>query len=290
MIWLTGNKGMLGSDVEQKLSAREKSFIVSDREVDITDISCIESFLSKKNCTSLHYIINCAAYTAVDKAESEPENAFSLNSIGPGNLAKVAKKTGAALIHISTDYVFDGTKADSYNEDDPTNPLSVYGKSKLEGEKNIQNEIEHYFILRTAWLYGKNGKNFIKTMIALFEKRDELSIVADQKGNPSYTKDLADVIMVIINRHSNKYGIYHVTNAGETTWFNLAKEILKYCKEKAKITKDVRLLPITTKEYPTPATRPANSCLNKAKLKDQLGIEMRLWTTALYDFLEQENW
>lgn len=280
---------MLGSDVEQLLHQSKKEYIASDCEVDITDILCLESFLCEHSNESIDYIVNCAAYTAVDMAEKEEEKAFKLNSEGPRNLAGIALKTGAVLIHLSTDYVFDGKKQGMYDEDDPVNPINVYGKSKLRGETCIQTETECYFILRTAWLYGKNGKNFVKTMIKLFKEKDELKIVNDQTGNPTYTQDLARVIMTIINSKSDHYGIYHVTNKGQTTWYEFAKSIYTYGKEKGLINRDVTILPISSREYQTPAKRPDNSCLSKEKLKKQLGIVMRSWEEALYDYLGDED-
>jgi dTDP-4-dehydrorhamnose reductase len=290
VIWLIGNNGMLGSDVEHILSQRGFNYCATDQEVDITDMACLDSFLSENRIGSINYIINCAAYTAVDLAEKESEKAFKLNAEGPGNLAKIAQKRGSALIHISTDYVFDGEKEAPYIEDDPPHPLGVYGKSKLEGEKHVQMAIERHFILRTAWLYGKNGKNFVQTIIKRLKERDELNIVNDQTGNPTCTKDLANVIMTIIERSLCDYGIYHVTNEGQTTWYGFAEEIYRYIKKKGIITHDKTILPIASSEYQTPAKRPKNSSLGKEKLKTQLGITLRPWQEALYEYLSSENW
>jgi dTDP-4-dehydrorhamnose reductase len=290
MIWLTGKAGMLGSDVEQLLLQSKKEYMATDCEVDITAVPALESFLCEQGIKSLQYIINCAAYTAVDLAEKECEKAFTLNGVGPRNLAEIARKTGAVLVHISTDYVFDGTKQGMYREDDPTNPINVYGKSKLEGETGVRKETEHFFILRTAWLYGKNRKNFVKTMIRLFKEKDDLRIVNDQTGNPTCTEDLARVIMTIINRNSSSYGIYNVTNEGKTTWYNFAQSIYNYGKKMGFIHRDVVIHPVPASDYNTPAKRPGNSCLSKEKLKKQLGIVMRPWEAALYDFLDRMNY
>jgi dTDP-4-dehydrorhamnose reductase len=290
VIWLIGNAGMLGHDVEQLLSQRGFDYCATDREVDITDISCLDSYMSKNRMTSINYIINCAAYTAVDMAESESEKAFKLNAEGPRHLAEIAQKKGATLIHISTDYVFDGEKETPYDEDDTPHPLGVYGKSKLEGEKLVQTESDHYFILRTAWLFGKNGKNFVKTIVKLLKERDELRIVNDQRGSPTYTKDLAEVIVTIIEKSLHSHGIYNVTNEGQTTWYGFAKEIYRYVREKGIITRDTQMIPIASSEYKTPAQRPKNSSLCKEKLKNQLGITLRPWQEALYEYLSGENW
>jgi dTDP-4-dehydrorhamnose reductase len=290
MIWLVGNRGMLGTDVEHMLSRSGKEYTVTDREVDITTLSALESFMSDQKVTDLSYIINCAAYTAVDKAENEEDKAFRLNAEGPRNLAKIARETGAVLIHLSTDYVFDGKKQGTYREDDPVHPLNVYGKSKLEGEIHVQKEMTRFFIFRTAWLYGRNGNNFVKTMIRLFKEKDELTVVSDQTGNPTCTKDCAEVILEIINSDADAFGIYHVTNQGKTSWYEFARYIYEYGKQKGFIHRDVTLRPIPAQEYRTPAARPYNSCLCKEKLKKNLGIIMRPWEEALDDYLDQEEW
>lgn len=222
MIWLIGNKGMLGTDVEILLKKEGMDYIASDQEIDITNVEELQKFAQSKPIT---WIINCAAYTAVDKAEDEPELAFKINSDGPQNIAEIANQKSAKLIHISTDYVFDGIKEDAYTEADAPNPLGVYGASKLLGEENIQNNLNEYFILRTAWLYGKNGNNFVYTMLRLFKERDEISVVDDQYGSPTYVQDLAVAILAIIHFNSDAYGIYHFTNEGKITWYDFAREI-----------------------------------------------------------------
>lgn len=283
MIWLIGNKGMLGSDVDFFLKETHKDYTASDIEVDITDLEQLKRFISDKK---IDWIINCSAYTAVDKAEDEPEKAFKINTEGALNIAKIAREKEAKLIHISTDYVFDGEKNGSYTEDDDPNPMGAYGKSKLEGEKNIQNLIEKYFIFRTAWLYGKNGNNFVYTMLRLFKEKEAVKVVSNQWGTPTHTKDLAGTIIKIIQDKSDKYGIYHFTNEGRTNWYEFAKEIYERAKKHKLIKKNINIIPITTEEYPTKAVRPKNTYMSKEKIKSSFGLNIRDWGNSLEDFLK----
>jgi len=204
MIWLIGNKGMLGTEVESLLIKYRLPYVATDREIDITDCRALRQFSEDKQ---LYWIINCAAYTAVDKAENEPDLAFKLNADGPLNIARIAGEKQAKLIHISTDYVFDGTKEGAYVEKDSPNPISVYGGSKYEGEKNIQKSLNEYFILRSAWLYGKHGNNFVHTMLRFFREKVEIRVVGDQWGSPTYAPDLAEAILGIVMMNSEAYGI-----------------------------------------------------------------------------------
>jgi dTDP-4-dehydrorhamnose reductase len=284
MIWLIGNKGMLGSDVESLLQDSDMEYLSSDLEVDITGIEQLKAFVFGKK---IDYIINCAAYTAVDKAEDEPERAFRINAEGVANIATIAKEKNAVLIHISTDYVFDGEKQGPYTEEDKPNPTGVYGKSKLEGELHIQNILKQYYIVRTAWLYGLHGKNFIYTMLRLFKEKESLKVVSDQWGSPTYTRDLAEVIIKIINSKSSEYGIYHFTNVGRTNWYQFAKSIHTRAKEIGIITRDIDLLPVTTWEYPTKAKRPQNSYLSKDKIKTVFDFHITQWEDALNNFLNK---
>jgi len=284
MIWLIGNRGMLGSDVEELLSYGNMDFIVTDIDVDITDYRALNSFASERK---IDWIINCAAYTAVDRAEDEPEKAFMVNADGPKNIAKIAFDKGAKLIHISTDYVFDGKKDATYTEDDVPDPLCVYGKSKLAGERNIQSLTDTYFIVRTEWLYGKNGNNFVHTMLKLFDERDTVSVVEDQWGSPTYSKDLANAIFRIVKKESVGYGIYHFTNEGKTNWYGFAKEIYERARERGLLNRECSLVPIKTQEYPTKAVRPKNSCLSKDKIKTVFELEIRDWKNALMDFIDE---
>jgi dTDP-4-dehydrorhamnose reductase len=231
MIWLIGNKGMLGNDVEKLLKERGLTYWVSDKEVDISDYKALEKFGKDK---TIKWVINCAGYTKVDKAEEEIDEAFRINKDGARNIALFSAKRQIRLIHISTDYVFDGRKEGNailYREGDKTNPINIYGKSKLAGEEEIKNILEEYFVIRTAWLYGLKGNNFIYTMLRLFKERDLVKVVEDQWGSPTYTVDLAKVISKTIEDDSVSYGIYHFTNEGMTSWYEFARTIFEKVKK-----------------------------------------------------------
>jgi len=284
MIWLIGNKGMLGTEVETLLKNEGLPYIATDQEIDISNIDELQKFAQSK---PINWIVNCAAYTAVDKAEDEPELAFKINADGPQNIAAIAKQKGAKLIHISTDYVFDGTKKDAYTETDAPNPLGVYGASKLLGEDNIKKTLNEYFILRTAWLYGKYGNNFVYTMLRLFKERDEIRVVGDQYGSPTYAPDLAVAILAILHCNSDAYGIYHFTNEGKITWYDFAREIHRICNltQNTKL-KTQNLRNILSKDYPIKAKRPQNSCLSKKNIEKTFNINIRPWQNGLNDFLK----
>jgi len=278
MIWLIGNNGMLGTDVEKLLNRHSLPCITSDIDVDITDYGKLKAFADRYQ---VDWIINCSAYTAVDAAEDERDRAFQINADGVLNIARIAQEKGAVLIHVSTDYVFDGEKPDTYHEDDATNPIGAYGESKLAGELFISSAMERYFILRTAWLYGVTGKNFVHTMIRLFGERDEVRVVADQWGSPTYTGDLAAAIVSIVELNATRYGIYHYTNEGKTNWHEFATEIYARARRHGLIDRDVRIVAITTAEYPTKTRRPRNSYLSKEKIIRELGVQCRDWRAAL---------
>ncbi len=284
MIWLIGNKGMLGSDVELLLNENRFDYLSSDIEVDITRYEHLRDFVSDKK---INWIINCSAYTAVDQAEDEPDKAFQINAEGVSNIARIAKEKNTVLIHISTDYIFDGEKQGPYTEEDEPNPTGVYGKSKHQGELHIQNILKQYYIVRTAWLYGLHGNNFVYTMLKLFNEKESLKVVSDQWGSPTYTKDLAEAIIKIVNNKSNDYGIYHFTNEGRTNWYDFAKSIYTRAKEIGIITRHIDLLPVTTAEYPTKAKRPRNSYLSKDKIKSIFDIHINRWEDALNTFLNK---
>ena len=286
MIWLIGNKGMLGQDAEKLFKRKRLSYLASDKEVDITNYQILQEFT--KNI-KLEWIINCSGYTEVDKAEKEIEKAFLINRDGVRNISKIAIAKQAKLIHISTDYVFNGKKDThlSYTEDDKTEPINLYGESKLAGEREIKENLKKYFILRTAWLYGIGGKNFVSTMLKLFKEKEEIKVVSDQWGSPTYTVDLAKGILEIINNDSDKFGIYHFTNEGVTNWYEFAREIYRKSKKLGIIdsNKEVKIRSIETKEYPTPAQRPKWSALSNEKIKRELNLDIRNWEDALTDFL-----
>lgn len=287
MIWLIGNKGMLGNDVEKLLKERWLTHWASDNEVDISDYKAMEKFGKDKK---IKWVINCAGYTKVDKAEEEVDEAFRINKDGVRNIALFSAKRQIRLIHISTDYVFDGRQeggAVVYREDDKTNPINIYGKSKLAGEEEIKKILEKYFIIRTAWLYGAKGNNFVYTMLRLFKERDLVKVVEDQWGSPTYTVDLAGAILKTIENDSISYGIYHFTNEGMTNWYEFAKAIYKKAKRLGLIedNKKVEIQPIKTEDYPTAARRPRFSILSKEKIKREFDLRVRDWDKALEDFL-----
>jgi len=292
MVWVIGNKGMLGSEIVRQLEQNEISFIGTDREVDITNQSELDGFAAKNS--GINWIINCAAYTAVEKAETEQELAEKLNATGAGNIAKTASNIGAKMIHISTDYVFDGTGKTPYTEIMPIAPLGVYGRTKAEGEKLVQETLPDSYIFRTAWLYGPRGKNFVFTMVNLMNTRSEITVVNDQYGSPTCTIDLARYIIMVIlggqeipgNPHPNVMpGIYHCTGEGETTWYDFACEIYKIGKEKGLITNECNVKPCSTEEYGAKVERPAYSVLSKAKLKKALQTKLPTWQESLRAFM-----
>ena len=271
-VLVTGSNGQLGKELQQlseKAGTPFRFFFTDFDMLDITDTEQVNYFVDEN---SIEYIINCAAYTAVDKAETDEETAYKVNCTGAENLAK----SGAKIIHISTDYVFDGTANTPYNEDAVTNPLSVYGKSKLKGEEVIKEFARDWMIIRTSWLYSEFGSNFVKTMLRLMNERDELNIVADQHGTPTYAADLAEMIFVILESDEWKSGIYHFSNLGETTWFGFTEKI----KELATIN-GCRLNPIPTSEYKTAAARPMYSVLDKSKIQSAFSVIIPQWENGL---------
>jgi dTDP-4-dehydrorhamnose reductase len=274
-ILVTGGNGQLAScikDVEKQYD--DLNIIYTDHlELDICNLNQIQTFF--KSNPQIDYCINCAAYTAVDKAETEAEKAFEINATGAKNLAQVCNDHDAILIHVSTDFVFDGEKNEPYTETDVANPISVYGASKLQGEVEIQQALKEYFIIRTSWLYSEYGNNFMKTMLRLAETRDGISVVSDQIGTPTYAGDLAEIIIQIINTKTEKYGIYHYSNEGVASWFEFAKEIFKLAKNKIKVN------PIPSIEYLTPAKRPKYSVLDKKKIIDVFKIDIPFWRDSL---------
>lgn len=293
MLWLIGCHGMLGTEVARQLTEKNIAFVGTGHEVDITNLTALESFASAQK-QKITFIINCSAYTAVDKAESEVELANKINTDGARNIARIAKKLGAKLIHISTDYVFDGTGKVPYTEDMSVAPLGVYGRTKADGEKAIQNELAEYYILRTAWLYGWAGKNFVYTMIKAMNTHPSVKVVNDQKGSPTFTLDLAQIIIKIIEQNKNEkpvpFGIYHVTDLGVITWYEFVLEIKKQAVKLGLITNaDCVVNPCTTQDYPTPAKRPSYSVLSKQKIQNALNMQVPDWKESLKLFLSSSN-
>lgn len=283
MIWIVGNKGMLGSELGRMLENHGLEYIGTDREVNILDSDALTAFTAGKD---ISFIINCAAYTAVDKAEDEEPLAFKLNAEGPTNLAALAVKRHAGFIHISTDYVFDGEGSVPYKENDPVAPLGAYGRTKAEGERRIQAIDPDAIIIRTAWLYGQYGKNFVSTMLNLMNGKSEISVVADQYGSPTWAHDLAEAICAIADRTAPAAGIYHFTGEGTTTWYEFACEIQRLGLEFGVLTTPCKVKPITTNQYPTKAKRPAYSVLSKAKIRQVFGIQPPEWRDSLRKYFE----
>ena len=278
MIWLIGEKGMLGREIAQELKGQQLTFIGSDIEVDITDPVMLREFVGDK---SIDWIINASAYTAVDKAESEEGMAFAINGRGVGNIAAIARKLDARVVHFSTDYVFDGEKMDYYQENDKPNPVSAYGRTKLAGEIALQEATDKYFILRISWLYGQYGPNFVSTMLRLFKERDKLGIVDDQKGAPTWTSTLAKNVVSLIQDDLKAYGIYHYSDEGCITWYQFALAIRDLAQQQGLLNNNVQLDPICTADYPTPAKRPVNSVFDKTKVKTSLGFVIVPWRENL---------
>ena len=273
-VLVTGANGQLGNEMRLMAQNSSHHYILTDvEELDITDFNAILQTVKEKE---IQIIVNCAAYTNVDKAENDFDIANALNNIAVGRLANAAKAQNATLIHISTDYVFNGNNHIPYTEDDITDPIGVYGKTKLAGEETIKKVGCNYIILRTAWLYSKWGNNFVKTMQKLTLEKDSLPVIFDQIGSPTYAKDLAHAISLIIERNMlNQQGIYHYSNEGVCSWFDFAKEICELSGHNCNIT------PIHSQEYPSKVTRPHYSVLDKTKFKETFGIPVPYWKDSL---------
>ncbi|WP_419802746.1 dTDP-4-dehydrorhamnose reductase [Mucilaginibacter sp.] len=269
-----GASGQLGQCLKQVAAEMDITDIAfpNETEGNILNPEALQALFAKHQPK---YVINCAAYTAVDKAEEELDLARKINKTGVENIAALCRQFDAALVQISTDFVFEGNSPHPLVETDPANPISVYGLTKLEGEQIIADYTEKYFILRTSWLYSEHGNNFVKTMLKLGNDRDELKIIADQIGSPTYAIDLASAVLQLIESGSNAYGLYHYSNEGVTSWYDFAQGIFDISKT------DVKTYPIRTSEYPTKATRPAYSVMDKAKIKKTFGIEIPYWRHSL---------
>jgi dTDP-4-dehydrorhamnose reductase len=280
-ILVTGSMGQLGSEIKELSSNYNYNFFFTTRDdIDITSKDSIKEFCQTN---SINVIINCAAYTAVDKAQSDIENADLVNRKAVKKLSIIAKELNIKLIHISTDYVFDGKNFKPYVEEFQTNPQSVYGKTKLDGENEIRDiNPLNSIIIRTSWVYSYYGNNFVKTMLRLGKEKEELGVIFDQIGTPTYAKDLAITILNIIPQIDNsKVEIYNYSNEGVLSWYDFAKEIMRMAKLPCKIN------PIETRQYPTPAKRPHYSLLNKAKIKKGFNIEIPYWKDGLDDCLKR---
>ena len=276
-ILVTGASGQLGYDVERELERRGIEHLgTSSRELDITDRAAVEHLMQSYRPDA---VVHCAAYTKVVLAEDEPERCWAVNADGTRNMAAACRKTGAKLLYISTDYVFPGTGERSYETGDPTGPVNIYGRSKLAGELAVQSLLEKYFIVRISWVFGKNGNNFVKTMLRLAETKAELSVVCDQIGSPTYTADLAPLLCDMVQ--TERYGVYHATNEGTCAWSEFAEAIFELAG------RQVVVHPIPTSAYPTRAARPLNSRMSKECLHSNGFQELPEWKNALARYLKE---
>lgn len=281
-ILVTGANGQLGSEI-RALSAKnpQQHFLFTDvADLDITDAQQVTQCFNEFRPD---FCINCAAYTAVDKAEADGETAYRINALAVKNLAEACTKSGAKLIHVSTDYVFDGKGTQPYDENYPTAPVSMYGKTKLEGEQEAQAANSEVIIIRTSWVYSEWGHNFVKTMLRLMQSKPELGVVADQWGSPTYAADLASAILEIVFSENWQPGIYHFSNAGAINWQQFAQAIKELSGSNCTVNA------ITTADYPTPATRPTYSVMNTEKIQRVYGIKLKDWKESLEVCLEKLN-
>ncbi|MBK2257748.1 dTDP-4-dehydrorhamnose reductase [Francisella philomiragia] len=281
-VLVTGSNGQLGSELKElvsnsELETQNYTFIFADsKSLDITNHEAVKQFIIDND---IRFIINCAAYTAVDKAETDIERADKINHLAVANIAKIAKEYDIKLVHISTDYVFDGHSYRPYLEDDQTNPQGVYGSTKLAGEQAILDiNPKNSIIIRTSWVYSYYGNNFVKTMLHLGRERDSLGVIYDQVGTPTYAKDLAKAILDILPKIQNsKFKIYNYSNEGVTSWYDFAREVMSLACVSCQVN------PIETKDYPTPAKRPHYSILNKSRIKSDFSISIPYWKDSLKD-------
>ena len=274
-VLVTGVKGQLGYDVMKELAARNIEAVGADiEEFDITDLEQTRAFITK---TAPDVVVHCSAYTAVDKAEENKELCRKVNADGPRNIAQVCKELDAKMMYFSTDYVFPGKGENFYEPNDATGPASQYGLTKLEGEQAVQELLKKYFIIRISWVFGINGNNFVKTMLRLGKEREEINVVCDEIGSPTYTKDLSGLVCDMIA--TDKYGIYHATNEGICSWADFTKEIFKIAGYTTKVN------PITQAEYGAKAVRPLNSRMSKEKLVQQGFSKLPTWQDALARYI-----
>lgn len=290
-VLIAGAQGQVGSELAAIAKQSNYEVIAATRsDLDITNKNNVEAYVSQ---VKPDLIVNAAAYTAVDKAEEEQDIAYAINCDGAKNLAIACSKQSIPLLHISTDYVFDGSKAEAYNENESVSPLGIYGKTKWQGEEAIRTHLSQHIILRIAWVFGAKGNNFVKTMLRLGIDRDELNVVADQFGGPTSAKSIAKTLIHLINiyRKDNnlKWGTYHFCGKEKTSWYNFAKEIFKQAKAIKLIKRDMRINAISTSEYPTLAKRPENSMLDCSKIKNTFGIDMPDWRIELKKVLSELN-
>lgn len=287
MIWLLGCNGMLGKELSALFSKNSIVFTGTGSDLDITNQQALLNF-SKTN--QFDWIINCAAYTAVDKAENDSDKCWRINMDGAINISNIACTIDAKFIHISTDYVFDGKASHSYKETDESVPIGIYGASKLAGEKAIIKTNANAYIIRTAWLYGNFGNNFVKTMIRMMADKNSIKVVNDQYGTPTWTFDLAQIILTIIKNHTSThlpYGIYHYTNGGKCSWFEFATDIYHLARKYNILKTECNVMPCSSEEYPAKVKRPKYSVLDKTKIQQGLDIQIPHWQYSLCCFMKE---
>ncbi|HEY49635.1 MAG TPA: dTDP-4-dehydrorhamnose reductase [Dehalococcoidia bacterium] len=278
-VLVTGAGGMLAQDLAPCLSEQGYEVIALPHDkLDNTDLGVVRT---TADSFGPELIVNCAAYTKVDRAEEEVAQALMVNGLGVQNLCLMCQEKDIPLVHFSTDYVFDGTKDGPYTIYDIPNPVSVYGRSKLLGEKYVLWLLNKFFLIRTSWLFGHHGTNFIETMLELGQSNEKASVVSDQRGCPTWTRHLSEAVVALIQ--TGRYGIYHITNAEPTTWYDFARDIFRLAGM------DVEVVPVTTEQFPRPARRPLNSVLDPFPLPQLLGKEMPSWRGALRDYLKQRS-
>ena len=276
-----GSNGQLARSLQQRASGVEL-IALGRPDVDLELAGSAEAAIAR---VAPDVVINAAAFTAVDAAEAEPDRAFHINGKAAGEVARAAQGAGAKLIHISTDYVFDGSSPVAYTEDAPTNPLNVYGRSKLDGEEHVRADASEYAIIRTSWVYSPFGRNFVRTMVAAARERDTLRVVADQRGSPTSAFDLADAVLAMLRAGTGWGETYHVAGSGTASWFDLAKATMEEC-ERAGLP-SAKVEPITTADWPTPARRPPNSVLDSGKFERTFGLRLPGWRESLTEVVEQ---
>jgi dTDP-4-dehydrorhamnose reductase len=294
LVWLIGNKGMLGAELSLLLNRRGIPHIGTGREVDITSEAQLAAFGSRRSGL-IRWIVNCAAYTAVDQAEDDREQCRRVNAGGPGAIGLLARSIGAKVLHISTDYVFDGRGIARegvlrpYREEDPANPIGVYGATKREGEERLLAAGCAAYIIRAAWLYGGRGNNFVRTMLRLMGERDAVSVVDDQRGSPTWAFDLAQTMLALMAAADAErplpQGIYHFTNGGACSWFEFAREIYAQARAAGLLNRDCSVTPCSSAQFPAKVRRPAYSVLDTGKIKAALGIRVSPWEASLKEFL-----
>lgn len=285
MMWIIGHKGMLGTDLRLCAELKGLHYVGTDQEVDVTNTEALEAFAFRKG---IEWVVNCSGYTAVEKAEEEPALCNAVNINGAGNIARLCESMGARMVQISTDYVFDGAGKQPYKETDRVNPAGVYAKSKAAGEELVRKTCPYSYVVRTAWLYGKHGKNFVSNMLQAMKERDSVSVVCDQRGSPTWTRDLAEAVLAIIRSGKNAFGTFHYCGEGDASWYEFALAIHAEGRASGLLSRDCTVKPIPTAQYPSRVRRPAYSVLSKEKIERVYSIAVPPWRESLHTFIGSE--